>query len=104
MAFSNANILSLNAASTNITTASYVQISASTPINMTRMYVINATSSVLILGYGASGSEIGYVAIPASSAGSYDVGLNVIPAGSRIAVIAQSATASSGYVTVSLMP
>ena len=103
MAFSNANILSLNSASTNITTSAYVELSASSPIPTSKLVIMNKTSSIIALGTGASGSEIGLVATGPSLQTVVDLGA-VLPAGTRLALIAIDATASSGYVSVSLMP
>lgn len=102
-ASSNANILSINTASTNITTSAYVQLSASSPITTRKVLVANGTSSIILVAIGAAGSEQGLFAIFNSASVIIDLS-NTLPAGSRISLEAVSATASSGYVTVSLMP
>jgi hypothetical protein len=105
MAFSNANILTINTSSTNIGTSSYVQLSASIPIGTCRIVLANATTSLLILGYGASGSETGYVCIGGGATLQVDVpSTAIMPKGTRLALIAVDSTASSGYVTVTLLP
>ena len=104
MAYSNANILSLDAASTNIDTGAYVQLSASTPIGTSKIVIVNTTSSIIALGIGASGSEVGLVAVGPSSTEEFYLGLNVMPQGVRLALSAISADATTGYVTVSLLP
>ena len=103
MSASVANILSINTASTSITTSAFVQLSASTPIPSANLLIANATTSIIIVGIGAAGSEVGLVAVGASSQQIIELG-NILPAGSRISLEALNATASSGYISVSLIP
>lgn len=99
---SNANILKIDTSATNITTSAYVQLSASTPITTRKVVISNGTSSILLMAIGASGSEVGLFAITATSSLVVELS-NTLPAGSRISLEAVSATASSGFVTVSLL-
>lgn len=99
---SNANVLSINTASTNITTGAYVQLTASTPITTRKIVISNGTTQILLMAIGASGSEQGLFAITASGSLVVDLS-NTLSAGSRISLEAVSATASSGFVTVSLL-
>lgn len=103
MAASNANILSINTASTSITTGAYVQLSVSTPIVTTKLHIVNNTSSIIKVGVGASGSEVGLLAVLASSQIMLQLDY-LLPLGSRISLEALDATASSGYIAVSLIP
>lgn len=103
MAASNANIVSLNTASTNVTTGAYVQLAASTPIATSQLVIANATSSIIILAVGASGSEVGLIAVGANSQVVYNLG-SVLPVGSRLSLEALNTNASSGYISVSLLP
>lgn len=97
-----ANVLSINTASTSITTGAYVQLTASSPIPTSSLVIANTTTSILKFAIGASGSEVDYAPIPQSS---YLVlPLNkLLPAGTRISLEAISATASSGYVSIGLL-
>lgn len=98
-----ANILSINSASTNITTGAFVQLSAASPIAVSKMIIANATTSIIIVAVGASGSEVGLVAVGASSQTVLELG-HALAASSRISLEALNTTASSGYISVSLIP
>lgn len=99
---SNANVLKINTAVTNITTGAYVQLSASTPILTGKIVVTNQTSSIIIIAFGAAGSEVGIFAINATSNAVIPLSV-ILPSTSRISLEAVDATASSGWVTVSLL-
>lgn len=105
MAANNANILSLNAATTNIPAGSYVQLSPATPIACSMIHIVNNTSSTVILGQGASGSEVGMIAVrPTDQVLLSPLSLNSLPAGARLALSALDTAATTGYVAVSLIP
>lgn len=99
---SSANILSLNTASTNVTTSAFVQLSASTPITTSTLIVANGTSSIIKVAVGASGSEVAYFAVGGSSTLQVKLG-TILLSSARISLEAVDATASSGYITVSLL-
>jgi len=99
----NANVLSLSATSTNIPTSSYVQLSSSSPIPASKLVIVNTTSSIVTLGTGSSGSEVGLVAVLPSGMAVLQLGA-VLSSGTRLALEAIGSAASSGYVTVSLIP
>lgn len=103
MAASSANILTLNTGSTSVTTGAFVQISASTPIPTTKIVIANGSSSIIKIGVGASGSEVALISVGGSSTLQLELG-NILAAGSRISAEAVDATASSGWITVSLLP
>lgn len=101
-AASSANILTLNTASTNVTTSAFVQLSSSTPIAVSRIIVANATSSIIKVAFGGSGSEVAQFAVGAGSTLEVQLGA-VQAAATRVSLEAVDATASSGYITVSLL-
>lgn len=98
------NIVSINTASTSITTGAYVQLSSATPIPTSKISIINNTSSIIKLAYGASGSETDLVAVLKTSQVTIDLGLNVLPSGARLSLEALDATASAGFIAVALLP
>ena len=88
------NVISVNAASTNITTSAYVVLSASTPIPCTKILVV----------IGATGSEVDLIAAPSGYPVLIDIGLNIMPRGSQINLEALDASATTGFLAVSLIP
>lgn len=104
MAVNQNNVVTLSASSTNIPTGSYVQLVASSVIPTSRLVVVNTTSSIVKLAYGASGSETDLLAVLPSGMLSIDVGLNILPVGTRLALEAIGTAVTTGFVSVSLMP
>ena len=98
-----ANILSLNAASTNVPTGSVVQLSSATPIPASKLVIVNTTTSAIIISTGASGSEIGLVAVGPASTVVLQLGA-VMPQGTRLSLNALVTAASAGVLAVSLLP
>lgn len=98
-----ANILALNTASTSVTTSAFVQLSSSTPIVASHLMIANETTSNIIVAFGASGSEIGFCAIGPSSTQTVQVN-PLLASAIRVSLKAVDATASSGWITVSLLP
>jgi hypothetical protein len=82
---------------TNVTTAAYTQLVASTTSQTNFLDIFDSSGQAMILATGASGSEViqGYIA-----PGGAQLPLK-IPAGSRVAYKALTANATSGYVTMS---
>ena len=88
-------------AGTNVTTSAYVTLVASTPYNVSKFQMCDTSTKILKFATGSAGNEVdlwtntvsGCVLIPVA-----------ISAGSRIAVEAVDATASSGYNTLSFFP
>lgn len=107
MAANTANVLTLNTASTNVSTSSYVEITAAsgTPIPCTKAVISNNTSSMLILAYGASGSQINLIPILKGVQFIVDFStlMKTLPVGTLLWLIAVDTTASTGYVAVGLM-
>lgn len=107
MAVNTANVLSLNTATTNVTTAAYVELTVSAtgaPIACSQLVIANKTASQIKIAVGVSGSQTDLVAVLAGVQQSITVSLNVLPIGSHIWVEAIDATASTGYISVSLLP
>lgn len=104
MAASQANVVSLSASSTNIPTGSYVALSAITPIACTQVELVNTTASIVVFAIGAAGSEVDLVAVGPSMERTINIGLNVMPVGSRVSLHAIGANATTGYVAMSFLP
>ena len=102
-AVNTANILSLNTATTNVTTGAYVALSTSLPFGPSQIVVLNNTSSVIKLAYGASGSETDFISVLPSFQIVVPLNRHLVQ-GVRLSVEAVSATASTGYISVSLIP
>ena len=103
MAVTNTNILTI-AGSTPISTSVFSQLVAATPINCTKMVLANSTDTDIQLSYGASGSEVGLVVVGTLETIVVDIGLNIIPAGTRLAVEAVGTASTKGNFTASLIP
>jgi hypothetical protein len=99
-----ANVLSLNTATTNVTTSAYVTLTSSVPVTPSQLIVVNGTSSVIKIAIGAAGSEVDFISVGGSGTTIVEQLSKHIVIGSRISVEAISATASSGYISVSLVP
>lgn len=84
--------------STNITTAAYTQLIASTTSATTFVDIFDSSGQAMILAVGGSGSEV----IQAYIAPGGDSFFLAIPAGSRVAYKALSANATSGYLLLNL--
>jgi hypothetical protein len=97
-------VLSLNTATTNVTTGAFVVLSASLPFAPSQIIVTNATTSVLKFSYGPSGSEVDFVGVGGSATIVIEQLSKHLVTGTRFAVEAISGTASSGYILVSLIP
>jgi hypothetical protein len=95
-----ANAPVLNAYSTtNVTTATYTQLIASTTAAANTVDIFDSSGQAMILAVGAAGSEVvQYFIQPGGNAFKL-----AIPAGSRIAIKALTANATSGYITLNLL-
>lgn len=80
-------------ATTNVTTAAWVQLVASLGRYVTEISVFDSSGQTLKLGVGAPGSEVTQLII--TPGGNGTVPLN-IPKGSRVSIRAISATANAG--------
>jgi hypothetical protein len=97
-------VLSINAATTNITTSGYVTLgTVSAGLIPAAIVIVNNTSSIIKLAYGPSGSETDLVAILPTF-------MEIIPltrhitGGTRLALEAVDSNATTKYVVVSLIP
>jgi hypothetical protein len=82
--------------STNITTAAYTQLVASTTSASNAIDIFDSSGQAMILATGGSGSETIVAYIPPGG-GSYRV---AIPAATRVAYKALTANATSGYLLI----
>lgn len=83
--------------STNVTTAAYVQLVASTSASINLLDIFDSSGQTLVIGVGASGSEVPQFNIYPGGNGSIPL---AIPSGSRIAIKAISGTASTGELDI----
>ena len=86
-------------ASTNVTTAAYVQLTASTTATVSRIEIFDSSGETMILAVGAAASEVDQLYIFPGGNGSVDL---AIPAASRISVKGKTGTASEGYLAINL--
>lgn len=84
---------------TNITTAAYVQLIASTTNATNFVDIFDSSGNAMILAVGASGSEV----IQAYVAPGGDQIPLAIPAGSRVSYKALTADSTSGYLLINLL-
>ena len=83
---------------TNVTTAAYVQLVASTTSNINRLWIFDSSGQDFVLAVGAAASEVDQIQI---SPGGWDAPIDLfIPSGSRISIKAVSATANSGILLI----
>lgn len=84
--------------STNVTTLAWTQLISTVGASIVReIEIFDSSGEILEIGLGASGSEVAQSYIVPGGNGRIPV---VIPAGTRVAVRAVSATANIGYLTV----
>jgi len=85
--------------SVNVTTGAYVQLIASTSAQATRLEIFDSSGQTLVLAVGASSSEIDQFYINPGGNGIVDL---LIPSGSRISIKAVTASATAGYINLTL--
>lgn len=98
MAKSNAPIY-VSYSSTNVTTSAYVELIASTTAATKRVCIFDSSGQAMIFAVGGSGSEVTQLYVPPGGA-EFDL---AIPASSRIAIKALTASATSGYILINLL-
>lgn len=83
---------------TNVTTAAYVQLIASTTTATNYVDIFDSSGQAMILATGASGSEVILAYVPPGG----DQIRVQIPISTRIAIKALTATANSGYILLNM--
>jgi hypothetical protein len=91
----------LDYASTNVSRAAYTTLIESTEISCSRLQILDTSGKILKLAIGAAGSEVDFCSVPLS--GSIVIPY-YIPAGTRIAIEAIDADATTGLNVLSLIP
>lgn len=90
-----------NYVSSPVTTGAWVELVAATTTDITQLFIFDSSGQTLELGVGAAASEVRQCLIPP---GGFDGPLPIaIPSGSRIAIKAISANASTGELVVNTM-
>lgn len=84
---------------TSVTTAAYVQLTASTAAVTNKLEIFDSSGEVMILAVGAAASEVDQLYIFPGGNGPVDL---TIASGSRISIKAKTATASVGLIAVNL--
>jgi hypothetical protein len=87
-------------ATTPVTTAAYVQLTASTAATINKLQIFDSSGSTMVLAIGAAASEVDQIYIFPGGQG--DVELS-IASGSRISVKAVSASATVGELTINCL-
>jgi hypothetical protein len=86
-------------ATTNVTTAAYVQLIASTTAECDHISIFDSSGEGMIIAVGAAAAEVDQLFV-GPGGGEYDL---LIPAGSRVSIKAKTATANSGYLMMNLL-
>jgi hypothetical protein len=86
--------------STNITTAAYTQLVASLGAAANVVDIFDSSGQAMILAVGPSGQEVIQAYIPPGGETQMPIS---IPAGSRVAYKALTATANSGYLLINFL-
>jgi hypothetical protein len=82
---------------TNVTTAAYVQLIASTSSDINVLDIFDSSGETLVFAVGAAASEVNQFYIAPGGNGKIEL---YIPSGSRLSVKAVSATASTGELII----
>ncbi|SRR5579875_3078589 len=86
--------------STNVTTSAYVQLISSLPAAVNEVNIFDSSGQLLVLAVGAPGFEVDKLYITPGGTGTVDL---AIPSGSRIAIKAVSANATTGFLAISFL-
>jgi hypothetical protein len=89
----------LDYSSTNVTSAAYVTLIASTSAEITEIEIFDSSGQLLILALGAAASEVDKMYIFPGGLGKQQVS---IPAGTRVSLKATSTSATTGLIAVNL--
>jgi hypothetical protein len=87
-------LASNNYSSTNVTTAAYVQLIASTSVALTSICVSDTSGSIIKIATGAAASEVDKIYLQGGGTGCYDV---AVPSGTRISLRALDVNATTGF-------
>ncbi len=98
---STVNVNTLAYASTNVTTSSYVQLVAASPMSVAKLQICDTSTKLLKLAIGAASSEVDICTVNISGC---VIVPYYIPAGTRISIKAVDANATSGYNSLSFIP
>jgi hypothetical protein len=93
------NVLSY--ASTNVTTAAYVELVASSPISVSKLQVCDTSTKLLKIATGSAGSEIDRFTVQVSGC---VVVPYYFPPATRFSIKAVDASATTGYNALSFIP
>lgn len=100
-----APVVTLSYSTTNVTTAAYVQLVASTTLSSRAVEVCDTSGHLIKLATGASGSEVDFMTTAVgTTAASCVVVPSFLLSGVRLSLKAVDATANSGFIAVSLIP
>ncbi len=97
------NVSSLSYSATNVTTSAYVTLVASSPIAVVHLIICDSSGQILKLAKGSAGNEVDLFTVPVNSCFEYSLD-TLLGSGTRLSLKAISATASSGYSSVSFLP
>lgn len=86
-------------ATTNVTTAAYVQLDAALDKDVTHAEIFDSSGSALFLAVGASGSEVNYIYIPPGGNGRIPL---ILYAGMRLSIKAVDTNATTGQLLITL--
>lgn len=89
----------LSYSATNVTTAAYTQLVASTTAATKRVYIFDSSGQAMILSTGVGGSEVIKLYIPPGGA-EFDL---AIPAATRVSIKALTGNATSGYILINFL-
>lgn len=93
------NQIYLDYSSSNVTTAAYTQILASSAAAANLVEIFDSSGELMILAVGGAGSEVDQCYIMPGGNGPVQL---LIPASSRLSVKAKTATASAGFLAINL--
>src|SRR5271157_3231104 len=91
---------SINYVSTNVTTLAWLQLDAATTQEYDFLCIYDTSGSILKIAIGAAGSEVLQFYIPVGGNGCFPT---VIPIGSRIAIEADNANATTGMLRINAL-
>lgn len=85
--------------SVNVTTGAYVTLVASTSAQATLLEIFDSSGQTLVLATGAAASEVDQLYVNPGGNGQVQL---LVPAGTRVSIKAVTASATSGYINLTL--